>query len=398
MRRPSDLDGVTRTASGGAPDAAAPHLRLVSNNGAPRLDLRPADRSWSRRALDMLAAEAADTPPTPLIRIPCPELPGIRLLLKDESALPSGSLKHRLARALLVHGIASGRIGPECVIVEGSSGSTAISLAWFARRLGLRSLAVVPIHTATAKRAAIEAEGGTIMHVAEGADLEAAAARAAEEMGGYHANQFARAAEVADWQGEANIAAELAAQLDAIGQPAPRWIVTGAGTGGTATTIGRHLRLEPGFHATRLCVVDPEGSAYFRSFATGERDERGTSTRIVEGIGRGRIGAAFEPEVIDHMVSVSDEGSVSGARWLARRIGRRFGPSTGTNVIGALILAQAMRNRDETGTIVLLGCDAGDRYTDTIYDDRWCEAHDVAPAGWRALLTRIGDPAFPAAY
>jgi len=403
---PSDEQAM---AEPGTSDAGDPrrrqHLRLVSAHdepaAPPRPLLRPMSRDtrrWCRRSLGILAAEAAQTPPTPLLRIPCPELPDIELMLKDESRLPSGSLKHRLARALFAQGIASGAIGPDTAIVEGSSGSTAIAEAWFARRLGLRYIALVPASTAAAKRDAIAREGGEIRLVPLGSDLHAAAEQAAHALGGYHMDQFARAAEVADWRGGGNAAAELLAQLEAIGQRPPAWIVTGAGTGGTATTIGRHLCSNPRFGETRLCVVDPEHSAYFKGFVSGDRSATGAATHIVEGIGRGRIGAAFEPGVIDHMVSVSDEGSVSGARWLARRLRRRYGPSTGTNIIGALILGQAMQRRRESGTIVLLGCDDGRRYSDTVYDDGWCAANGVAPAGWDALLAQLGTTAFPAAY
>lgn len=373
------------------------HLRLVSD----RDEINPLPfntREWSRRALDILAAERERWPITPLIRIPAPEFPGIHLLLKDESQLPSGSLKHRLVHALFVEGIASGAIGPDTSVVEGSSGSTAISAAWFARRLGLHFLAVVPVSTAPAKLAAIRAERGDIMRVAEGIDLEVRAAEVAADVGGYHLDQFARAANASDWRGNDNIAAELFAQLAALGLGAPAWIVTGAGTGGTAATIGRYLRYAPEAATSRLCVVDPEGSAYFRAFVSDGSAPTGVRAPVVEGIGRGRVGPAFLPGVIDHMVAVSDEGSVSGAHWLARRSGRRLGPSTGTNVIGALILAQAMRRRGETGTIVLLGCDDGRRYNETIFTPDWCARHGVGPGGWEALLRHIGEANFPPAY
>lgn len=386
-----------RTAAS-APPGGAVHLRLVAGPDAAPADHSGDARGWARRALALLADERARAAETPLMRVPLPEYPGINLVLKDESRHATGSLKHRLAHALFTHGIASGAIREHRLIVEASSGSTAISQAWFAAKLGLRFLAIVPASTASAKIASIHARGGDVLFAEPGADLDAAARIVAAETGGYYMNQFDRAAAVSDWRGTDNIAASLLAQLEAIGLGAPAWIVAGAGTGGTAATIGRHIRYRHDLVDTRLCVVDPEGSAYFKAFVSDGAEHTCCSTPVVEGIGRGRVGPAFLPGAIDHMVAVSDEGSVSGAHWLARRINRRFGPSTGTNVIGALILAQAMKNRGATGTIAFLGCDHGRRYADTIYDMAWCERNGVGAGGWDALLRRIGEPGFPAAY
>ncbi|SEH13028.1 cysteine synthase A [Sphingopyxis sp. YR583] len=383
--------------------ATTSHLRLVSDRDDAGRGLSDPDRvidlrHWSRQAMAYLHAERAQAPETPLLPVPLPEFPGVQLLIKDESVHPSGSLKHRLAHALFVQGIASGAIGPDTLIVEASSGSTAIAEAWYAKKLGLRALAVVSETIAPAKRRAIVEAGGDVMDARPGTDLAATAAEVAVHMGGYHMDQFARAADAPDWRGPHNIAARLALQLDALGFDAPAWIVAGAGTGGTAATIGRYLRHAGALGTTRLCVVDPEGSAYFKAFASGDMGATGTSTPHIEGIGRARVGPAFLPGVIDHMIAVSDEGSVAGTRWLGERIDRRFGPSTGTNVIGALILAQAMARRGKRGHIVMLGCDGGDRYAETIWDRNWCKAAGLDCGGWHALLGKLGAADFPAAY
>ncbi len=373
-----------------------PHLRLVSDNDRITRERDP--KRWAALAMAFLHVERARADETPLLEIPCHELPGVRLMLKDESAHPTGSLKHRLAHALFVHAICNGDIGPGSVIVEASSGSTAISEAWFAKKLGLDFIAVVPATTVAAKLDAIRAEGGRIVTAPPGSDLCTVAADVALETGGFFMDQFGRAAEAPDWRGSNNLAENLIGQLTAIGLGAPAWIVAGAGTGGTATSIGRYLRFRGELANSRLCVVDPEGSAYFKAFI--ERDDAvtGSATAIVEGIGRARVSPAFQPSIIDHMVAVSDEGSVSGAHWLEARTSRRFGPSTGTNVIGALILGQAMVRHREEGTIVLLGCDDGARYESTIYDSDWCRTQGLTAGGWRSLLRRLGTANFPAAY
>jgi cysteine synthase A len=142
-------------------------------------------------------------------------------------------------------------------------------------------------------------------------------------------NHFARAAAASNWRSDDNVAAELIEQLAALGLGAPAWIVRAAGTGGTAATMDRRIRQVPKASNIRLCVVDPEGSAYFKAFASGNADAKGRSTAVVERIGRGRVGPAFLPHVIDHIVAVSNEGPVSHAHWLARGTHRRYGAEHG---------------------------------------------------------------------
>jgi len=101
-------------------------------------------RSWLDEAVRRIAADANRSADTHLIHVPLPSLPGIDLYLKDESSHPTGSLKHRLARSLFLYALVNERIGPQSCVVEASSGSTAVSEAYFAKMLGLRYIAVVP--------------------------------------------------------------------------------------------------------------------------------------------------------------------------------------------------------------------------------------------------------------
>ena len=93
-------------------------------------------RSWNRQALLQLRQEAARSADTHLLRLDFPGFPGIGFYFKDESAHPSGSLKHRLARSLFLYALCNGRLDEGQAVVDASSGSTAISEAWFARLLG----------------------------------------------------------------------------------------------------------------------------------------------------------------------------------------------------------------------------------------------------------------------
>src|SRR6201993_52525 len=117
----------------------------------------------------------------------------------------------------------------------------------------------------------------------------------------------------------------------------PSWIVVGAGTGGTAATFGRYLRLQG--TPTRLCVVDPAGAACRPSYQGQSAQSPGSR---IEGIGRPRVELSFVPSVVDRMLGVPDGASVAAMRFLNHRLGISAGPSTGTNVFGALRLARGM--------------------------------------------------------
>src|ERR1700732_393365 len=104
-------------------------------------------------------------------------------------------------------------------------------------------------------------------------------------------------------------------------------------TGGPSATIGRYIRYRR--HATRLCVVDPENSAFFPAFAEDRYDIVMPTSSRIEGIGRPRVEPSFLPGVVDRMVAVPDAASIAAARHLSTVLGRRVGTSTGTNLWGA---------------------------------------------------------------
>jgi cysteine synthase A len=140
-------------------------------------------------------------------------------------------------------------------------------------------------------------------------------------------------------------------------------------------------------------VVDPEGSAYAEAFATGCRDATASGSRI-EGIGRPRVEESFLPSVVDEVLSIGDARSVAAMRILREHTGIAAGPSTGTNLAGALALAARMVRAGETGSIVTLVCDSGDRYAGTFWDDAWLSAAGLDPAAELALLrAELGAPA-----
>jgi cysteine synthase A len=337
-------------------------------------------RAWvsgAIRAIDLDYHRSADTHLVPLT---IPALPAIPMYIKDESTHLTGSLKHRLARSLFLFALCNGSIGPTTTIVEASSGSTAVSEAYFARLLGLPFIAVVPRGTSEAKVSQIEFYGGQCHFVEKPAEVYQAAADLAMATGGHYLDQFTNAAVATDWRGNNNIAESIFEQMRGEAHPVPRWIVVGAGTGGTSATIGRFIRYRG--YATELCVVDPVHSVFHDYFANRRpvalESDRGSG---IEGIGRPRVEPSFIPEVIDRMIAVGNTASYAAMHLLAELTGRRYGGSTGTNLYGVFKLAAEMAERGEAGSIVTLACDPGDRYLDTYYDANWLAAngHDIEP-------------------
>jgi cysteine synthase A len=186
--------------------------------------------------------------------------------------------------------------------------------------------------------------------------------------GGHYMDQFTHAERATDWRGNNNIAQSMFAQMARERYPVPRWVVVGAGTGGTSATIGRYIRYQQ--LATELCVADPQGSVFAAYHASGDASLTGPGSRI-EGIGRPRVEPSFIRTLVDRMVVVSDADSVAAMRVLSGLLGRRVGPSTGTNFVAMLQLAHAMRERGERGAILSLLCDAGERYLPNYHSDRW---------------------------
>ena len=358
-----------------AKSTRAPHRELgtLSNN-----------RDWANWAIGRIEADFTRSADTHLIPVSLPALPDIAIYLKDESSHPTGSLKHRLARSLFLYALCNGWIAQGMTIVEASSGSTAVSEAYFARMLGLPFIAVIPATTACEKIAAIDGLGGRCHKVADGAQVYGAAASLAADLGGHYMDQFTYAERATDWRGNNNIAESIFVQMAREPAPIPTWVVTGAGTGGTSATLGRYVRYHR--HATQICVADPAGSVFHRHWHDrGVTSASGAPCRI-EGIGRPRVEPSFVPAVIDRMEVIDDAASIAAARALSRHLGRRVGGSTGTNMVAVARLAGEMAAAGQQGSIVSILCDGGERYTSTYYNEDWLEAQGLADAQEEARM------------
>ncbi|MFF6961382.1 MULTISPECIES: pyridoxal-phosphate dependent enzyme [unclassified Streptomyces] len=382
--RSDGASGAGRTAEGagaaGATGAAGAGDRAGGRTGTVDVDRTDTGyRAWLKEAVRKVQADANRSADTHLLRFPLPESWGIDLYLKDESTHPTGSLKHRLARSLFLYGLCNGWIRPGKPVIEASSGSTAVSEAYFAGLIGVPFVAVLPRTTAHEKQRLIEFHGGRCHLVDDPRTVYEVSARLAAETGGHYMDQFTYAERATDWRGNNNIAESMFQQLRRERYPDPAWIVATAGTGGTSATIARYVHYMQ--HDTRICVADPENSCFFDGWLTGDKSvscERGSR---IEGIGRPRMEPSFVPGAIDRMMKVPDAASVAAVRALDTAIGRKAGGSTGTGLWSAFKIIAEMVAEGRTGSVVTLICDPGDRYLDKYYSDAWLAAQglDIAP-------------------
>jgi cysteine synthase A len=343
--------------------------------------------AWVNHAIKEIDADFQRSADTHLIRLSLSDFPGIALYLKDESTHPSGSLKHRLARSLFLYGLCNGWIRENTPIIEASSGSTAISEAYFARLLGLPFIAVMPSCTAPRKIQQIEFYGGRCHLVENSSQIYAASEQLAREMNGHYMDQFTYAERATDWRGNNNIADSIFRQMSLEPHPVPRYLVMSAGTGGTSATLGRYIRYQG--YATELMVVDPENSVFYDYYQQRDPGLTAQCSSKIEGIGRPRAEPSFIPSVIDSMMRVPDAASVATVQWLEGILGRKVGGSTGTNVWGALQLAKQMREKGETGSIVTLLCDSGERYLNTYFNPEWVAANIGDISHYSAQLASV---------
>ena len=343
--------------------------------------------SWINQAIATIEADYQRSADTHLIKLDIPALEGIDIYLKDESTHPTGSLKHRLARSLFLYALCNGWIKDGTTIIESSSGSTAVSEAYFARLLGLPFIAVMPRSTAKKKVQQIEFYGGTCHFVEHSSEIYAESERLAKNLNGHYMDQFTYAERATDWRGNNNIANSIFDQMSREPHPIPDWIVMSPGTGGTSATIGRYIRYQQ--LETKLCVVDPENSVFFDYYQTGDKSVTCSKGSKIEGIGRPRAEPSFIPGVVDDMVKIPDAASIATIFWLEKMIGRKVGPSTGTNLYGILQIATKMIAEGKKGSLVTLLCDSGERYLDTYYDPLWVEANIGDLSQYEAKLEQV---------
>ena len=371
-----------------------PQALLPAPAPAPAPQTAPAPcldgaRAWVVEAVAKLNADLTRSADTHLIPVDIPSFPRVSFYLKDESVHPSGSLKHRLARSLFLYALVNGWVREGTTVIENSSGSTAVSEAYFAKLLGLPFVAVCPVTTSPQKLAAIRRYHGRVHHV-DTADLCAAECRrlAAHE-NSHFMDQFTYAERATDYRGNNNIAVSLFAQMAREAHPEPTYVVCGAGTGGTSATLGRYVR----YKGLRTCVVvaDPDNSVFSSYYESGDATLTTAGPGRIEGIGRTHVERSFIRGAVDAMVRVPDAFSMGAVLFLEDFLGRRVGASTGTIFCGALTMALHMAADGCAGSIVAILCDGGERYAGTVFSPQWREQQGLEGAV-QAAKARVAPP------
>ena len=367
------------------PPGSWPPASLVGAGDVDRSD--PEHRAWLQQAVRLVQADGNRTADTHMLRFPLPQSWDVALYLKDESTHPTGSLTHRLARSLFLYGLCNGWIRRGRPVVEASSGSTAISEAYFAALIGVPFIAVMPRTTSSEKQRLIEFQGGRCHLVDDPTSVYEVSARLARETGGHYMDQFTYAERATDWRGNNNIAESIYDQLRLERHPCPEWIVVTAGTGGTSATVGRYARYLQ--YDTRICVADPENSCFFDGWVGDDPAATCAQPSRIEGVGRPRMEPSFVPTAVDRMMKVPDAASVAAIRVLERAAGRKAGGSTGTGLWAALTIVAEMVAAGRSGSVVALICDAGDRYLDKYYSDAWLAAQGLEIAPYVEALDQL---------
>ena len=299
---------------------------------------------------------------TPLVRLTrmAEGLPG-EVLVKMESMNPLGSVKDRIALAMIEDAERRGVLSAGSVIVEPTSGNTGIGLAWVAAVKGYRCILVMPESMSVERRKLLAALGAELALTPAAGGMAAAIEKAREI-----ASATPRSFVPMQFENPAN--PEIHRRTTAL----EIWrdtdgkvdiLVAGVGTGGTITGVAEGLkRRNPGL---RVIAVEPAKSPVLSGGQPGPHR--------IQGIGAGFVPGVFRRDLVDEILQVSEEDAGATARRLAREEGMLVGISAGANVWAALQAASRPASRGKT--VVTVACDTGERYLST-----WLFEEPEAPA------------------
>ena len=274
-----------------------------------------------------------------------------RILAKLEYLNPAGSVKDRIARAMIDDAEARGLLHEDSVIIEPTSGNTGIGLASVAAARGYRVIIVMPETMSVERRQLMKAYGEELV-LTEGAKGMKGAIAKADELareipGSFVPGQFVNAANPKAhfettgpeiWQ-------DTDGQVD--------WFVAGVGTGGTITGVGQYLKSRNA--AVRVAAVEPKSSAVLSTGLAGAHK--------IQGIGAGFVPQVLDTRIYDEIIPVTNEDAFALGREIGHTEGVLVGISSGAAVWAALQIAR--RPESAGKTIVVLLPDTGDRYLST---------------------------------
>ena len=274
-----------------------------------------------------------------------------RILAKLEAFNPGGSVKDRVAKAMLDNAEAKGQLKPGAVIIEPTSGNTGIGLASVAAARGYRVIIVMPETMSVERRLLMKAFGAELVLTEGSKGMSGAIARAnelaAEIPGSFIPGQFDNPANPAAH--EATTGPEIWADTDG----KVDIFVAGIGTGGTITGVGRFLKSQN--PDIQIVGVEPATSAVLSGKNPGPHG--------LQGLGAGFVPAVLDTSIYDEIMPVTDDAAYSAGRRLGREEGVLAGISSGAALWAAVQLARRSENKGKT--IVTLFPDTGDRYLST---------------------------------
>ena len=289
---------------------------------------------------------------TPLVRLnKISQGLGATLVAKLESMNPGGSVKDRIGLSMIETALADGRITPESVIIEPTSGNTGIGLALICAIKGLRLILTMPESMSLERRKLLAGYGAELVLTPANLGMKGAIARALELVAttpkGFMPMQFENPAnpEAHRTSTALEIWADTDGQVDCF--------VAGVGTGGTITGVGQVLKQKkPG---VRIVAVEPTDSPVLSGGAAGPHK--------IQGIGAGFVPGVLDTAVYDEILQVGAEDAFALARRLMREEGISCGISSGANAFAAMQLAS--RPEMAGKLIVFVVCDTGERYLST---------------------------------
>ena len=288
---------------------------------------------------------------TPLLEVSGLEGQQARIALKLERNNPGGSVKDRIALAMIEDAEQNGILKPGATIVEPTSGNTGIGLAWVARAKGYKTILTMPDTMSVERRNLLKAFGAQIV-LTPGAEGMKGAIAKAEELrqntpGAVILGQFVNPANPA--MHTRTTGEEVWAATDG----AVDIFVAGIGTGGTVSGTGRALKAHK--PEVEVVGVEPASSAVITTGVPGKHK--------IQGIGAGFVPQTFLKDYVDRVLTVTDDDAFDGSRLLADRIGLLVGISSGAAFSAAYALARQPENKGKL--IVALLPDTGERYLST---------------------------------
>ena len=293
---------------------------------------------------------------TPLLEVSGLEGQQARIALKLEKYNPGGSVKDRIALAMIEDAEQSGTLKPGATIVEPTSGNTGIGLAWVARAKGYKTILTMPDTMSVERRNLLKAFGAEIVLTPGAEGMKGAIAKAEEirqnTPGAVILGQFTNLANPAAH--ERTTAQEIWRDTD--GQV--DIFVAGIGTGGTVSGTGKGLKAHKS--SVEIFGVEPSSSAVITTGTPGKHK--------IQGIGAGFVPQTFLADYVDKVLTVSDDDAFEGARLLADRLGLLVGISSGAAFSAAYRLAKKPEYAGKL--IVALLPDTGERYLSTVLFER----------------------------